>query len=182
MFKLALMKWFSLAILIQVSLVNSLKTAVEMGKEAKSVGKIEYECMILSKTYKNNYLYAISYLYKVNRSQRDVSVWAPLFSSGPKEFTDDDKQGVWILKPVTNRSSTYFLQNKQYDEYLFAKDKWKVNEVTSPRRKIFTYVSTTDPQMDENYMWHFKKLDDSLYEITNLKFNECNYKDFISKS
>ncbi len=27
----------------------------------------------------------------------------------PKEFTDDDKQGVWILRRVTNRSNTYFL-------------------------------------------------------------------------
>ncbi len=153
----ALMKCFTLASLAQV----------HAAEEVKFVGKNEYECMILSKSYKNQYLYAGSLFNKFNSSYRDVSVWAPIFTSGPKEFTDDDKQGVWILKRVTNRPSAYYLQNKQFGEYIFA-------VVILSRRKIFTCVSTTDPVLDEKYMWYFKKLDDSLFEITNVEFKECN--------
>ena len=176
MFKLVfvLLKFFTLAVLIQLSMVHSLRTAKQMDKEVQFVGSNEYECMIMSKRYRNNYLYAVSSLHKLSIFWRDVNVWAPVFFSGPKEFTEKDKQGVWIFKPVTNRPDTYFLQNKKYGEFLFAIDKWKIDEKITPRRMIFTYKSDS-PELDEKFMWYFKKLDDNSYEITNVKFNERKF-------
>ena len=101
-------------------------------------------------------------------------IWAPVFSSGPSEFTEKDEQGIWIFKPVTNRTNTYYLQNGKYGEYLFAIEKFKIDEKITNRRMIFTYKSP-NVELDEKYMWYFKRDDDG-YEIWNVQFNERNLK------
>ena len=95
-----------------------------MNKEY-SVSSVHYnkECLIMSKNYKNHYLYAVNFNHRRNSLWRNVNLWAPLFSSGPKEFTDKNESAIWVLKVVADKPNTYFILNKKYDEYLFAMEK-----------------------------------------------------------
>lgn len=159
---------------LQVLCVDSLRTAKEMKMDTsvQFIGNNELECLILSKKYRSNYLFAVSSLHKLSIFWRDVMIWAPVFLSSPSEFTEKDKHGVWIFKPVTNRPNTYYLQNEKYGEYLFAIEKFKIDEKITNRRMIFTYKSPK-VELDEKYMWYFKKVDNG-YEIWNVQFNERN--------
>jgi len=182
---------YRIKFLILISLVlnaNSMRSAESMNNEVQFVGNNELECMIINKEYSNNYMYAVSgynrRFKKANVYWRDVNIWSPFFPSSTKEFTDDnDKQGVWILKPVDDQLNVYFLQNKKYGEYLFGMDKEEFAKKTErkqmeSRRLVFTDIpSRIGETFNEKFMWHFKQLKGNAgeYEIRNVRFNERKY-------
>ena len=135
--------------------------------------KFEKECVLLNEKYKNGYLYSASSTYKLELFWRSVYVWKPIFAGKrPNEFTDSDPQGVWFLLPVKNKVDTYYISNAKYGEYLYAIDMWKIDSALNNRRLVFTDKSDKLDNKDEKYMWEFRRKDNGMYEIWNVKFME----------
>lgn len=177
---------FCLFVLIVIQLTNnqivSYKSEIETNTkyERFNVETENNECIILNKEYKNQYLYAVyakGAHARTNRNTlwRDVLVWAPIFSSGPKEFTDKDESGLWIFKPVIGKPHTYFILNRKFGEYLFSTEDLGWSLIPDKNRRSIKTYKPKDTKLDEEFMWSFKRLDNGLYEIWNLKYAERNY-------
>jgi hypothetical protein len=153
------------------------------GEEIFKLNENEKECLIINK---NLYLYTDQHPRKYPDMTRSVFLWSPLLSRRkPIHYLDEDKQGFWILTPVAGRSdSVYYIANSKYGEYLFAATMKKIESSLSNRRSIFLdrYFLTGRNELAEEHMWEFKKLNNGLYEIWNVKFNERNYLSFYELS
>ena len=127
----------------------------------------EKECVLLNDEYDNGYLYTsrISSPWL-----RYVYLWDPIFKSRkPAQFTDVDTSAVWVLTPITNKPHTYFIRNLKYGEFLHPSYFIGRKEI---RRNVFTSRYSDDIDNGLKFMWHFKKLDNGMYEIWNAKIYE----------
>ena len=124
--------------------------------------QIENECIILNRAYPEYFLYDI-YLYR------------PLFSLAPRSYAETlshldglTEVGHWILRPVSDKSSTnrYFIQNKYHDKFLFVKKNYFDNLLTSHDVSLGYFIN------DEQFMWELERQASGWYAIRNVAFKE----------
>jgi hypothetical protein len=133
-------------------------------------------CIILNNEFKEYYLYASANKPIIKSAQRSVGLRkSPFTSKSPENFTSDEKQGVWNLKYIENTLSSYYIKNLEFDEYLFANQMNALESLLTQERTIKTDKEKSLEDLDEKYMWNFKKVYDGVYEIWNVKFNERTY-------
>ncbi len=167
------MKILSLKYLASILiLISSVKTVSKY--EALALNK---ECLIRNTRHTYSYLYPASISdFGFWNSRREVQTWLPSFFFGEKEFTVNNKQGVWILKRIIQAGeNVYLIQNEKFQEYLYATDKSKIFDLISDNRPIYTDTSKKFDKIDEKFMWHLKKLKNGLYEIWNVRYKEGEF-------
>jgi hypothetical protein len=133
-------------------------------------------CIILNNEFKEYYLYASANKPIIKSAQRSVGLRNnPFTSKSSENFTSEEKQGVWNLKYIENTLSSYYIKNLEFDEYLFANEMNALESLLTQERTIKTDKEKSLEDLDEKYMWNFKKVYDGVYEIWNVKFNERKY-------
>jgi hypothetical protein len=130
------------------------------------------ECLFYNEEYKGEYLYGV---FGLNVVRRSVYTWSPLvvkeFNTNYTQFSDAEKQAIWVLEPVDATNQTFLIKNQKYNEYLYASSLH--SSFFNSRRKVFTWLYKINNK-DDSFRWRLKDVDvnSNKYEIWNVKFDE----------
>jgi hypothetical protein len=88
-------------------------------------------------------------------------------------YTEKDSKGIWYLEPAQGFENTFYLRNKNYNDFLHSsRHRVPGSQLTESVRFVFT--DEVKPAHLETYLWRLEKVkgNDSRYTITNVKYAE----------
>ena len=153
--------------------------------------QLDKECIFLNKEYSEGFLYLFKGFY------------TPLDYQSPKSFTDDlpticdltlsqckkvtckcvkgtcchtdiIEGAQWVLKPVPEKTNTYFIQSKYHKKYFYVKKNYFGNFMSNLFNGHDTDFGSLYDIYDGAFMWELRKQPNGWFEVWNVKFNERN--------
>lgn len=143
------------------------------------------ECMIYSDIYRS-YLFAKINLLDLVGLSRGLGMWIHYenrldYNSIEKSevyYFENDPTGIWIFEPVLNRTNTFYIRNKKYnDEFLVGTESYQ-EWINKKNRVVVAQKRISKQENDEEFMWKLSQrvLSNDTFSIIPNTFSIWNVK------